>query len=235
MSFVIESAGVDALHVEFTAAPSAALTAQLCRMAAEIERQFAGVLLDITIGWDSLLIQYDMPRIRYSALYDQLMHWCTLWLSQPMVDNPLGMEEGDNVLVLPVLYDGEDLAVVAQHCELASIKEVVALHSESALYVGAIGFAPGFAYLGGLDERLTLPRRTSPRARVPAGSVAIAAGQSALYPQPSPGGWHLLGRCPLTLFDPQAHPMSPFRVGRRVRCEPIDEATFEALQGRPAV
>ena len=234
MSFVIESAGVDALHVEFTAAPSAALTAQLCQMAAQLEQQFKAILLDITIGWDSLLIQYDMQRVGYSELYDRLMQWCTQWLEQS-TGVELAAVNASGELALPVLYDGEDLEEVARHCGLASAADVIALHSSSAFYVGAIGFAPGFAYLGGLDERLTLPRRSSPRARVPAGSVAIAAGQSALYPQASPGGWHLLGRCPLALFDPAAQPMSPFHVGRQVRCYPIDEAEFQALQGRLTV
>ena len=234
MSFVIESAGVDALHIEFTASPSAALTAQLCQLAAQLSQQFGDCLLDITIGWDSLLLQYDMQRVRYSVLYDRLMQWCTDWLAQQH-DDALSTASDSPVLMLPVLYDGEDLDDVAQHCGLASRDDVIALHAESAFYVGAIGFAPGFAYLGGLDERLSLPRRSSPRAKVPAGSVAIAAGQSALYPQASPGGWHLLGRCPLTLFDPHAHPMSPFHVGRQVKCYPIDDATFHSLQGRLAV
>lgn len=234
MSVVIESAGVDALHVEFTAAPSAALTAQLCQMAAQLWQHFDDCLLDITIGWDSLLIQYDIQRVRYHTLYERLMQWCTQWLSYPHEVEALNVVD-DNALSLPVLYDGEDLADVAQHCGLASVDEVIALHSQSELYVGAIGFAPGFAYLGGLDERLSLPRRASPRAHVPAGSVAIAAGQSALYPQASPGGWHLLGRCPLTLFDPHAQPMSPFYVGRKVKCYPIDDATFQALAGRIAI
>lgn len=234
MSIVIESAGVDALHIEFTAAPSATLTAQLCQMADQLRQHFDRYLLDITIGWDSLLIQYDMQRIRYGTLYEQLSQWCTQWLLHQ--EGALFMTADDSdVLMLPVLYDGEDLATVVQQCGLLSVDDVIALHSQSALYVGAIGFAPGFAYLGGLDERLTLPRRSSPRARVPAGSVAIAAGQSALYPQASPGGWHLLGRCPLVLFDPQAQPMSPFHVGRHVKCYPIDEATFQTLQGKPAI
>lgn len=234
MSIVIESAGVNALHVEFAATPSATLTAQLCQMAAQLWQHFDDCFLDITISWDSLLIQYDIQRIRYNALYERLMQWCIQWLNYPPVKGVLD-EGDDNVLSLPVLYDGEDLADVARHCGLASAAEVIALHSQSALYVGAIGFAPGFAYLGGLHERLALPRRTSPRARVPAGSVAIAAGQSALYPQASPGGWHLLGRCPLVLFNPNTQPMSPFYVGRKVKCYPIDETTFHALTGRVAV
>ena len=233
MSIVIEPAGVDALHVEFTAEPSVALTAQLCLMASQLQQQFADCVVDITIGWDSLLIQYDMKHIRYSILYKRLRQWCVQWLAQQTAS--VSLDDDNEPLLLPVLYDGEDLAEVACQCGLSSVDDVVRLHSQSHFYVGAIGFAPGFAYLGGLDERLTIPRRSSPRPRVPAGSVAIAAGQSALYPQASPGGWHLLGRCPLVLFDPRQQPMSPFYVGRRVICSPIDDATFTTLRGRLAV
>lgn len=233
MSVVIEPAGVDALHVEFMAKPSAALTGQLCLMASQLRHHFADCVFDITIGWDSLLIQYDMKCIRYDRLYERLRQWCAQWLTE-QPEPSLALDKGPPLL-LPVLYDGEDLVEVARQCKLASVDDVITLHSQSRFYVGAIGFAPGFAYLGGLDERLSLPRRSSPRSLVPAGSVAIAAGQSALYPQASPGGWHLLGRCPLVLFDPCQQPMTPFYVGRCVVCSPIDGATFNALLGSPAV
>ena len=103
---------------------------------------------------------------------------------------------------------GRDLAEVAQACGLG-VAEVIALHSAVEYRVGAIGFAPGFAYLGELDSRLQLPRRATPRTRVPAGSLAIAERQTAVYPQASPGGWHLLGRCPLSLFDSPENAAQP--------------------------
>jgi KipI family sensor histidine kinase inhibitor len=109
---------------------------------------------------------------------------------------------------------------------------VIELHSAREYRVGAIGFAPGFAYLGELDARLALPRRATPRVRVPAGSLAIAERQTAVYPQASPGGWHLLGRCAWPLFDAQRDPPCPLRVGDRVRFLPIDAAAWRAAGGR---
>ncbi len=109
---------------------------------------------------------------------------------------------------------------------------MIELHSAAEYRVGAIGFAPGFAYLGGLDPRLVLPRRATPRARVPAGSLAIAEAQTAIYPQASPGGWHLLGRSPWRPFDPAATPPCPLALGDRVRFVAIGREAFLDLGGR---
>ena len=92
--------------------------------------------------------------------------------------------------------------------------------------VCAIGFAPGFAFLAELDDQLVMPRRANPRAKVPAGSVAIAEKQTAVYPADSPGGWHVLGQCPLPLFDLSKEPMTPFSIGDQVRFVPVDRETF---------
>lgn len=115
-----------------------------------------------------------------------------------------------------VVYDGADLGAVARACGLRE-REVVDLHTSAAYEVLAIGFQPGFAYLGFLPEKLRLPRRATPRTRVPAGSVAIAADQTAVYPHASPGGWHLLGRTDFPCFDAEARGLTPFAVGDRVQ------------------
>ncbi|MGW0479996.1 5-oxoprolinase subunit B family protein [Nonomuraea sp. NPDC003214] len=126
-------------------------------------------------------------------------------------------EEGDVVRV-PVVYDGADLESVA---ELAGVPvdEVVARHTRRELVVGWLGFAPGFAYLTGLDPVLHVPRLATPRTSVPAGSVAVAGPYSAVYPAASPGGWRLLGRTGLRVWDVTARPPSAFRPGTRVRFE----------------
>ena len=133
-----------------------------------------------------------------------------------------------NRIELPVYYApevGPDLETVARTTGL-SVDEVIALHSERTYTVCAVGFAPGFAYLAPVDDRLALPRLASPRARVPAGSVAIAESQTAVYPAASPGGWHLIGNCPLPLVDPTQEPPSPFTIGDEVQFVPIDRATY---------
>jgi KipI family sensor histidine kinase inhibitor len=117
---------------------------------------------------------------------------------------------------IDVRYDGEDLAFVAGSAGL-TIDEVVAAHSAAEYVVAFCGFAPGFGYLRGLDPRLHLPRRATPRTRVPAGSVAIAAEYTAVYPRASPGGWLLLGTTDRVMFDPDRSPPALFEPGAHVR------------------
>ena len=112
-----------------------------------------------------------------------------------------GARVAEPAIEVPVRYDGDDLDAVAASTGL-SVDDVVALHVAPEYVVAFCGFAPGFGYLRGLDPRLELPRRATPRTRVPAGSVAIAAEYTAVYPRPSPGGWHLLGTTDLVMFDP---------------------------------
>ncbi len=137
-------------------------------------------------------------------------------------------------VVLPACYDpalAPDLEFVAAATGL-STAEVVEIHSQCVFTAEAIGFMPGFAYLGGLDARLKLDRRASPRPQVPEGSIAIAGLQTAVYPSPTPGGWHLIGRCPLRLFDPLRSPAALLGEGDSLRFEVIDKAMFDKLWSR---
>lgn len=115
-----------------------------------------------------------------------------------------------------VVYDGEDLDAVANACDMTAA-DVIERHTTARYRCAFCGFVPGFAYLTGLDPALHLPRRTTPRTRVPAGSVAIAAGYSAVYPTASPGGWHLLGRTDTVLFDPSRPDPALITPGTTVR------------------
>jgi biotin-dependent carboxylase-like uncharacterized protein len=132
---------------------------------------------------------------------------------------------GDSVTI-PVRYDGEDLADVAKATGLSE-DEVVTVHTGPEYTVAFTGFAPGFGYLTGLDERLHLPRRDSPRTRVPAGAVAVAGEFTGVYPRPSPGGWHLLGSTTAALWDPAQEPPALLSPGTKVR--------FEATTDLPSV
>ncbi|MDF2710258.1 MAG: allophanate hydrolase [Nonomuraea muscovyensis] len=129
-----------------------------------------------------------------------------------------GGPEGAAVVTVPVVYDGADLDAVAELAGLTA-EEVVARHTGRELVVGWLGFAPGFAYLIGLDPDLHVPRLDTPRTSVPAGSVAVAGPYSAVYPSASPGGWRLLGHTSLRVWDTGAVPPSLFRPGTRVRFE----------------
>ena len=117
-------------------------------------------------------------------------------------------------------YDGPDLDEVAKNTKL-SREEVIELHAGRNYLVYCIGFAPGFTYCGELDQRLTVPRKASPRPRVRAGSVAIAGRQTGIYAVDSPGGWSLIGRTDFVLFDPDLDPPARFKPGDRIRFVPI--------------
>lgn len=131
--------------------------------------------------------------------------------------------EGRTVTI-HVVYDGPDLEFVAQQCGL-TVEGVVREHTGTQHQVGFFGFAPGFAYIDGLSPRLHLPRRESPRTEIPAGSVAIAANQSVVYPGSTPGGWHLIGRTTTKLWDLQEEPPAKLAAGDRI--------IFESVGGTP--
>ncbi len=129
------------------------------------------------------------------------------------------------LIEIPVIYGGEagpDLDAVAQHSQL-SAREVVELHASTQYVVYFIGFQPGFPYLGGLDSRLHTPRRAEPRLVVPAGSVGIGGSQTGIYPLATPGGWQLIGRSDITLFDPSQQPPTLLRPGDSIRFIPSKE------------
>jgi KipI family sensor histidine kinase inhibitor len=143
---------------------------------------------------------------------------------------PNAYHENDRIEI-PVCYGdafGPDLDAVAAHAGLDAC-DVIARHVQAGYRVAMLGFMPGFPYLLGLDAALHAPRRASPRTRVPAGSVAIGGAQTGIYPRELPGGWQLIGRTPLTLFDPLREQPALLRPGQHVRFRRIDADEFEAL------
>ncbi len=137
-----------------------------------------------------------------------------------IVARPLGAAD-QRPLIIDVVYDGADLADVARSVHLG-VDEVIERHLAGVYTVAFCGFSPGFGYLRGLDPVLHIARRPTPRTRVPGGSVAIAAGYSAVYPSASPGGWHLLGTTTTTLWDDRADPPASMLPGRLVRFRRVD-------------
>lgn len=138
--------------------------------------------------------------------------------------------EAREAVEIPVCYGGDfgpDIDEVARHCGIEA-GEVMALHSSARYVVHAVGFTPGFAYLGGLPEKLQTPRKATPRTSVPAGSVGIGGKQTGVYPVESPGGWQLIGRTPLRLFDPTREPAATLRVGDQVVFRAVSPEEFAA-------
>jgi 5-oxoprolinase (ATP-hydrolysing) subunit B len=165
---------------------------------------------EAVVGASNLTLLFDRNQTTYDVLRDELER---AWANARIED------AFSRTIEIPVRYGGDeglDLQSVAQACGLDA-DEVIALHCGAEYVVGFVGFLPGFAYLDGLDPRLHLPRRTQPRTRVPAGSVAIARAQSAVYPFDSPGGWHVIGRTAQRMFDPDCEPAALLQPGDRVR------------------
>lgn len=145
---------------------------------------------------------------------------------------PAGVAAPPRTVEIATIYDGPDLAAVAEASSL-TVAELVALHASRAYTAYFLGFVPGFAYCGTLDPRIVAPRLARPRTRVPAGSVAVAAGQTAVYPFDSPGGWRLIGRTSLRLYDPAADPPTLLHAGDLVRFVPAAPSAGAATPKDP--
>ncbi len=197
-------------------------------MAARDALQALGLdgVTDLVPTWRSLTVHFDPLRLSHEALRRAL-------LQAASQESALATRRPVAPTVVPVCFGGEfgpDLAEVAATTG-RSEGEVVAALCAVELQVALIGFLPGFPYLGGLPDWLDLPRRATPRTTVPANSFAIAGGQAAIYPWQSPGGWHLLGRTPLTLFDPaKAERPARFAPGDVLRIEAIAADEFQRLR-----
>jgi inhibitor of KinA len=175
-------------------------------------------------GYASLLVDFDPLRLTHEEL--------TAVVEQLAGSRNLAVNNSDLVISIPVCYDiefGPDLPDVARHAGL-SVEEVIRLHSSPTYLVYFLGFSPGFVYLGGLPEALDTPRLATPRASIAGGSVGIAGSQTGIYPVDSPGGWRLIGRTPLRMFDPEAEPPTRLQPGDRMKFAPIDQAQFEEFR-----
>lgn len=207
--------GLDAILVELPAHDVAATS----ELDAYLRRQDIPAVNDIVPAEDSLLLRLDRPLAQsdHERLILRIQQQATECLGAYFECAPSSTGAQDTVsLEIPVVYNGADIQQVARECRM-SPRQLIEVHSGTEFTVAFCGFAPGFAYLTGLPESLHLPRRPTPRTQVPAGSVAIAEHYSAVYPLSSPGGWHLLGRTDLRMFDPRSSAPALLCPGMRVR------------------
>lgn len=221
----VEVAGQDALIVYFAEQASVAVSAQIQRAVVNINSRMADIVIDLVPSYASLLVIYNIDQCDHYEARRQLR--------EALKDTDAKESVGGQLVTLPSYYSlesGPDLELIAERGKL-SVDDVIEIHLQGEYRVYAIGFAPGFAFLGEVDERIAAPRLATPRQKVPRGSVAIADRQTAVYPAQSPGGWNLIGLCPTRMFDPDKVPSMPVQVGDRIRFEAIERDEYLSLGG----
>lgn len=233
---------------------SVALTQKILRYSEAIEKALTSVIRDLVPGYTTLLCVYDPARIDFRRVCAAIRTVSSELETLEAVAQGLGgrsigfsTEPGTmaspfdkgrskkpltpNTVIIPVYYDlevGPDLRSVAEQSDL-TVDDVIRIHSSASYHVFAMGFCPGFAFLGPVDPAIALPRRETPRPKVPAGSVAIANRQTAVYPIESPGGWHLIGRSPVEFFSKKT--LSLLQPGDQVQFQRISRQTYRDQGG----
>ena len=227
-AYRIVSAGDAALAVEFEERIDPAVNARAIALSSALSRAIASAAMagvrDVVPTYRSVTVYFDPLRNNNEALR-------ALIDREAVRPVPPAVLEGES-LRIPVCYGGDfgpDLATVAEFAHLPQ-DEVVRLHVARTYRVFMLGFLPGFAYLGMLDEQIAAPRRAIPRVRVPRGSVAIAGSQTGVYPVDSPGGWQVVGRTPVRLFDKERPALFLMQAGDTVQFYPIDRVQYERLE-----
>lgn len=224
----------DAVLIRFGEDISAEHLPRVVTMQHLITERLGNLLIDLIPSYTTLLVTYDLNQADYrqiARLLGEVSRVAEAKLENTHSEHkPLGRQ-----ITIPVWYDpsvGFDLTTLAERNQL-SVEDVIAIHTGKQYQVFAIGFSPGFAFMGRVDDRIATPRHNTPRDAVPPGSVGIADAQTAIYPRQSPGGWQLIGRTPQVMFDPQQPPKqaSLLRVGDEVSFQAIDRNTFLELGG----
>ena len=233
MSHRIVAAGDSAIVVEFEARIDPVVNAQAIALAEAVQAAGVAGVRDVVPTYRSVAIHFDPLRTDIDALTGHVDRALASGGSAPVAAR--------SPIRIPVCYGGEfgpDLPAVAEYAR-CSEQTVVLAHTATTYRVFMLGFVPGFAYLGIVDQRIAMPRHAVPRVRVPARSVAIAGVQTGIYPSETPGGWQLIGRTPLPPFDPDRPEPFLMKAGDAVQFYAIDGAEYErverdALAGRHA-
>ncbi len=201
----IQPLGDTALLAELSTRLDTAINTRAIALAAALKKRRD--VRQAIAGYASVTVHFDPDQATHDSLAAAIRR---LAAKRPPMDEPGRLHR------IPVNYDGPDVEEVGGRLQL-SREEIIEIHTRPIYRVFLVGFVPGWAYLGPLPDELVLPRRDVPRTQVPAGSVAIAGRQSGIYPLPTPGGWHLIGRTSVKVFLPDSDPPCLFRAGDRVK------------------
>jgi KipI family sensor histidine kinase inhibitor len=217
------------VYFEFSDKLDLEVNALMQRLAVAVHARALPWMRDVVPALGGLALHFDPD---HPGVHGDSLQAAANIVQECLKESLAGRDDAGRSVEVPVCYDPEfapDIEEVAKQVNL-SIEHVVELHAAGAYRVLMIGFAPGHAYMGGLDAKLAVPRRATPRALVAPGAVAIANDQSVVYPYAISGGWSVIGRTPLTVFDADRQPPSLFAPGDRVRFRPISSDEFVSLQ-----
>lgn len=216
-------AGDTALLIEFDNRIDPEVNARVRMLTDAIRRERIAGVVETIPTYRSLLVCYDPVLLTGSRLERRIR--------KMMNSLSASDDSGSLTYVIPVCYGGqygEDIGDVAGHAGI-SVEEVIRRHAAPDYLIYMLGFLPGFSYLGGMDPLLNTPRLDQPRKRIPAGSVGIGGTQTGIYPMDSPGGWRLIGRTPVKVYDAEREKIL-YRAGDRIRFRPVDEAEYLAIE-----
>jgi len=218
------TAGDSSLLIEFGDEISPEINKKITATVQLMKAQQIEGVVDLIPAFCSLLINYDPRIITYENLQKRMEHLVKLDVTAEQASK--------KVIEIPVCYGGEygpDIENIAEHAGL-TVEEVIKIHSSRDYLIYMLGFLPGFAYLGGLEECLHTPRLANPRIKINAGSVGIGGSQTGIYPLDSPGGWQLLGMTPVTVYDPLREVPILYEAGEYIRFVPVDEAEYKRIK-----
>jgi inhibitor of KinA len=217
----VAAAGDSALVAEFPSRIDPGINDCASALAQRLRWRWGGILRDVVVGYCTVTVYFDPLQVDAP--------WLESEIQAAAGPARQATRAGRAVVDVPVCYDGDlapDLDDVARFGGCSS-DEVVALHTSRTYRVYMLGFIPGFAYLAEVDPRIAAPRRATPRIEVPAGAVAIAGGQTGIYPAVTPGGWNIIGRTPKKPYDPGRPVPFLFNVGDEVRFRPVSRVEFK--------
>ena len=224
-AFIIECNSENTLLLSWPEVICATQHQQIIALQHQIKQQFSNLIIETIVSYNSQIIYYDF----LSLPTKKLIHF----LEKHSKPHNKPLEKTIETIEIPVLYNQEsgwDLANIAKQTSL-SIEEIIQQHSNRTYRAFALGFTPGFCYLGQLPQQLMLPRKATPRLKVPCGAVAIAGEQTAIYPNQSPGGWHIIGQTPLPMYQCNNGEFTPtISDGQSVKFYSISKAGFLAQQ-----
>ncbi len=216
--------GDKALVMEFGNQISKDINAKIRNVMRQLSEVEISGIEELLPTYRSIMIMYEPLKIEYDNLVSKLE-----MLSDTKAESG---EEEIRIVEIPTMYGSEygpDIEYVAEHNHI-TVDEVIKIHTGTDYLVYMLGFTPGFTYLGGMSEKIATPRLPSPRTAIPAGSVGIAGSQTGMYPSETPGGWQLIGRTPVKLYNPESEPPVLLNAGDYVRYVSVNQQEYDEIQ-----